>query len=355
MIESINIKNIASYHPTDDVVINELKKVNFFFGNNGSGKSTVAKYLYNEDVKEEDKLANFEQCSQNGFVKENHQILVFDEKFIERNFIDNDIQSGIFSLNETNEEIDNQIKDEQEIVKSLEIYKDEILVSRKDKFEKQKDKWYKDLKDYCFNKRKSTIQSFLKIKDDFPKKQTQNNYDAIVAVNNIIGPKPFILFDKLSADYKKYYDTDIQKINIRLEPVFYKSIRKKEVELNKLLQEVIVGNDDVDIATLINDLGIKSWVENGLTFLKDDVDTQTCPFCQNETIDKTLLDKFGQYFDESYKKRIEKIGTLKEEYQSLFEEYLEKINELNQVYNDANIVSNIYTQLKELFDDNIEV
>ncbi len=355
MIESINIKNIASYHPTDDVVINELKKVNFFFGNNGSGKSTVAKYLYNQDVKEEDKSADFDSCSQNGFVKENHQILVFDEKFIERNFIDNDIQSGIFSLNETNEEIDNQIKDEQEIVTSLEVYKDEILVSRKDRFEKQKNKWYKDLKDYCFNKRKSTIQSFLKIKDDFPKKQTQNNYDAIVAVNNIIGPKPLILFDKLSTDYKKYYDTDLQKINLRLEPNYYKSIRKKEVELNKLLQEVIVGNDDVEIATLINDLGIKSWVENGLTFLKDGVDTQTCPFCQNETIDKALLDKFGLYFDESYKKKIETIETLKEEYQSIFEEYLEKINELNQVYNEANTVSNIYTLLKELFDDNIEV
>ncbi len=355
MIESIKIKNTTSYHPTDEVVINELKKVNFFFGNNGSGKSTIAKFLYNEGVNLEDKSSVFDNCFQNGFVKENHQILVFDEKFIKRNFIDNDIQSGIFSLNETNEEIDSLIKDEQEIIKSFEVYKDEVLVNRKEKFQKQKHKWYKDLKDYCFNKRKSTIQSFHKIKDDFPKKQTQNNYDAIIAVKNIIGPKPLISFNKLSTDYKKYYDTDLQKIGIYIEPSFYRAIRKKEDELNKLLQEVIVGNDDIDIATLINDLGIKSWVEDGIVTLKDDVEIQTCPFCQNKTINKVLLDKFAQYFDESYKDKIRGIVDLQEEYQSLFEEYLEDINNLNQVYNDANVVSNLHTQIKDLFDKNIKL
>ena len=356
MIESIKLKNTSSYHPTDDVEINELKKVNFFFGNNGSGKSTIAKYLYNESVNTEDRSSSFDNCTQNGFVEENHQILVFDEKFIKRNFIDNDIQSGIFSLNETNEEIDKLIKVEQEIIKSFETYKDEILVKRIEGFQKQKLSSYKKLKEYCFNKRKSTIQSFLKIKEDFPRKQTQNNYDAINAVRNIIGPKPSISFDKLSTDYKKYYDTDLQKIDIYLEPSFYRAIRKKEVQLNKLLQEVIVGNDDVDIASLINDLGIKSWVENGITFLNDDdSETQTCPFCQNETIDKALLDKFGQYFDESYKKKIEDIEGLQKEYQLLFEEYLEKINNLNQVYNIGNVVSNLYTKVKGLFDKNIEL
>jgi wobble nucleotide-excising tRNase len=356
MITDIKIKNTTSYHPTEETVIKELKKVNFFFGNNGSGKSTIAKYLYNESVDSEDKSSSFDNCTQNGFVEENHQILVFDEKFIQRNFIDNDIQSGIFSLNETNEEIDKLIKVEQEIIKSFETYKDEILVKRIEGFQKQKLSSYKKLKDYCFNKRKSTIQSFLKIKDDFPRKQTQNNYDEINAVRNIIGPKPSISFDKLSTDYKKYYDTDLQKIDVYLEPIFYRTIRKKEVQLNKLLQEVIVGNDDVDIAKLINDLGIKSWVENGITFLNDDdTKTQTCPFCQNETIDKALLDKFGQYFDESYKKKIEDIENLQIEYRLLFEEYLVKINNLNQVYNIGNVVSNLYTKIKGLFDNNIEL
>ena len=355
MITEINIKNTTSYHPSNGVLINELKKVNFFFGNNGSGKSTIAKYLYNLDIKDEDKSESFNSCSQNGFVKENHQVLVFDEKFIQRNFIDNDMQSGIFSLNETNEEIDTKIKDEQNIIQDLEIYKNETLVNRKTKFENQKNKWYKDLKEFCFEKRKSTIQSFLKIKDDFPKKQTQNNYDAIVAVKNIIGPKPLISFDRLSEDYKKFYDSDLERISQFLDPKLYKSIRNKETELNKLLQEVIVGNSDVDIAVLINDLGIRSWVENGINFLKDQSETQTCPFCQKETIDQTLLNKFSQYFDESYKRKLESIDALKVEYKLLIEDYIENLNNLIKSYNQANIVSNLHSKIKDLLDDNIKV
>ena len=116
MITDIKIKNVASYHPYNDVVIEDLKKVNFFFGNNGSGKSTIAKYLYNEDVKDEDKSSDFDGCTQSGYIKENHKILVFDDEFIERNFIKKDIQFGIFSLNETNEDIDNQINKEQFLI-----------------------------------------------------------------------------------------------------------------------------------------------------------------------------------------------------------------------------------------------
>ena len=42
MISSITMNAIATYN---NVTIQNLKKVNFFFGLNGSGKSTIAKYL----------------------------------------------------------------------------------------------------------------------------------------------------------------------------------------------------------------------------------------------------------------------------------------------------------------------
>ena len=45
MISQISIKNVASYDNTG-VVINTDKKINYFFGYNGSGKSTIAKYLH---------------------------------------------------------------------------------------------------------------------------------------------------------------------------------------------------------------------------------------------------------------------------------------------------------------------
>ena len=44
MIKSLSIKNIATFQP-DGIEISDLKKVNFIYGANGSGKTTISNYL----------------------------------------------------------------------------------------------------------------------------------------------------------------------------------------------------------------------------------------------------------------------------------------------------------------------
>lgn len=46
MIESISIKNVASFDSTG-VRIDDLKKVNFIYGTNGCGKTTISNFLHN--------------------------------------------------------------------------------------------------------------------------------------------------------------------------------------------------------------------------------------------------------------------------------------------------------------------
>lgn len=108
MITNIKLNGISSYK--NEATITDLKKVNFFFGSNGSGKSTIAKFLFNLSLEEENKSLDFINCNQVGYIKEECDILVFDEKFIERNFIKKDIQNGIFSLNQGNGVIDQLIE-----------------------------------------------------------------------------------------------------------------------------------------------------------------------------------------------------------------------------------------------------
>ena len=48
MIKSIKMKNCATYSE-EGISIENCQKVNFIYGANGSGKSTISKFLYNQN------------------------------------------------------------------------------------------------------------------------------------------------------------------------------------------------------------------------------------------------------------------------------------------------------------------
>ena len=62
MIDSIHIKSVASYDD-NGVEIQNLKKMNFFFGANGTGKSTIARHLYNFALNEDEKDNNLKSAT----------------------------------------------------------------------------------------------------------------------------------------------------------------------------------------------------------------------------------------------------------------------------------------------------
>lgn len=352
MITNIKLKGISSYK--NEVVIGELKKVNFFFGKNGSGKSTIAKFLYDLTLDEYSRSSEFNNCSQIGYLDDNYEIIVFDEKFTEKNFIKKDIQHGIFSLNQGNDVIDKLIEDENIHLKQNSDYLKDVLQPRKAAIFQEDKANFDRLKKECFEERKNALQSFLKIKDSFPYKQVQNNFDTI---RDILYKKiniENIGFDELVVKYKRFYDNEIIKIDSNISTQLYSKIRRQEVELNKLLQEVIIGNNDIDIAEMINDLGISNWVSTGISFLEDDRDLQKCPFCQKETINVELMNKFEDYFDQNFKNKISELEELKVNYISTFSLLLQEIRNVLNEYNDKNLVSNLYDSIKTFVDKNVE-
>ena len=99
-ISSLTIKKVASYDD-NGVELGNLKKLNFFFGYNGSGKSTIARYLYNLSLPLNEQSPNYNFCTQEGYNKEEYSIIVFDEYFKQKNFFEQDSLKGIFSLNQS--------------------------------------------------------------------------------------------------------------------------------------------------------------------------------------------------------------------------------------------------------------
>jgi len=349
MITSLSIKNAASYNSIGEIV-SDLKKVNYFFGNNGSGKSTLAKYLYS--LSQDNSESRFHNCTQLGYDSNNNQILVFNEDFIKRNFIARDTQIGIFSLNQKNEEIDESIKEKQRELEKFEK-RNESLISKSNNLAKFKEDEVTTLKNNCFEFRKNALKSFSKIKDLFPNKQKQNNFDQILKILTV-QPLQFITFDMILEDYKKNYDTELVNISYIVELDKFDKLIDLEKSINEILGKVIVGNSEVDISDLIDVLQNKQWVENGIKYLDKEKETQLCPFCQQETINKELFEKFNTYFDESYKKSIEDIEQLRSQYVNVYNEFKTNLQNVVNEYNESNKVSNLIEKLKDTFDSNIK-
>ena len=345
MINSLTIKNVASY---DDVGVNisDLKKVNFFFGFNGSGKSTIAKYIHNLSLPTSQVSDNYSDCTQTGYDEANHHILTFDEKFTEDNFINNDNLKGIFSLNQTNESINSKISGENFIIKDLEIRLEEKCDLKK-RLAKDEDQKKKALLDYCWSKR-TTFSTFTKLILHHGGSKTNHLSEIRDKLNNLPGSIPTI--KELKDNYDLFYEKELEQITTKINIKLYVNIRRLEAEIEKLLKEVIIGNEDVNIAKLINQLHSRNWVETGMSFLSEIDDV--CPFCQEKTITAELKEQFNKFFDQSYKERIEKIKFLELKYIELTELFLSNILDIQDVFNPNNLVANVYISLQSLVNKN---
>jgi wobble nucleotide-excising tRNase len=158
-------------------------------------------------------------------------------------------------------------------------------------------------------------------------------------------------YNQLYDKYKSLYENDISEIPVSIDIEKYKKIRNIENELKLLLNEVIIGNENVDIADLIKILDNHKWVEDGTEYLKKT--NGICPFCQKKTIDENLQEQFIKFFDDTYKNKIEKIKKYSDQYKLLFNQFISQVQEITKYFNRNNIISNEYDALKEHFNSNM--
>ncbi len=345
MIESLTIKNIATYDPVDGVQIPDLKKVNFFFGYNGSGKSSIVKYLFNLSLDASLKVQEFNDCSQIGYIEANHQIIVFDENFTEINFNRSPVLKGVFSLNQANAVIDGQIASEENLInKYNELIKNKTTLVESISTSKRSNQ--NVLLDHCWRQR-TTFTAFSKINLIHSGSKPNNLQEIKNKLDSLPVTVPTIT--QLTERYQLLYENEIKQINQNVNSILYKELRGIELKLEKLLQEVIVGNEDVDIAALIAKINARSWVETGVQFLDK---TDVCPFCQQDTIDENLKGQFNKFFDLTYKEKISELVALQSNYKQKSEAFLANVISMQNEFNPNNLVSNIYLSLQEHFKSN---
>jgi wobble nucleotide-excising tRNase len=311
MIENITIKDIATYD-NSGIQVSALKKVNFIYGANGCGKTTISNFLFNNS---EEKFSNCSLAWQSDIPL---NTLVYNKEFRERNFGKGKL-SGVFTIGEATAEQVKAIADKTEELKVLKadgIKKRETQTSQIQK----KETLEKDFKETTWTKvYKKYEQTFKEAftgtlqKESFKNKLLQEFGANTATLETLVNLK-----ERAKTIFGEVPET-ITPIN----PIDFERII--EIENNEIWKKIIVGKADVDIAKLIQKLNINDWVNQGRDYLQED---ETCPFCQEKTITLDFKNQLENFFDETYLSDIKSIKELKQEYNSLTQNLINELNSL---------------------------
>jgi len=311
MIKTISIKNTATFDETG-IEVSEFKKVNFIYGTNGSGKTTISNFI------SEPKNVRFPECQLEWENDIELKSLVYNKEFRDKNF-GNATIDGVFTLGQATKEEAELIEEKRKKLKDLKekgIQQKEVL----DKQTKKSDDLENDFKEEVW----TTIY----------KKHEVNFKEAF---KGVMQKKPFLTklldeFENNISDLKTIKELK-EKAETILGETPSKILEIPTIEFSKILDiekdiiwaKKIIGKSDVEIAQLIQRLNINDWVNEGKKHLQEN---ETCPFCQQETITQNFRNQLEGYFDEAFISDTKKVKDLNDDYIRVFGNL---INELQQI------------------------
>tara|TARA_R110001599_G_C12264232_1_gene660684 strand:- start:2357 stop:4603 length:2247 start_codon:yes stop_codon:yes gene_type:complete len=313
MIDEIKINPpVATYnHPE---TLSDLRRINFIFGANGTGKTTISRVIAQTEGHDHCQL-----IWQGGTPLD---AMVYNRDFVDRNFNQDSPLQGVFTLGE------NQVEAEREIARlHPKIEKvDEQIASLNNQL---------DGEDGLPGKRKELADLEPELREKcFAQKKLHDDYfqEAYSGVrNNAEKFKEKVLSERSSNNAELL---TLEELKEKARTVFSKGLARTppladlsaddliQLESYGLLQKAIIGNQDVDIAALIDRLGNSDWVKQGLKYHEQD--PKTCPFCQQPT-DEHFSESLTLFFSEAYDNDIQVLKTLQSNYQRAAEQLLASI------------------------------
>ncbi|QHG71513.1 AAA family ATPase [Ensifer adhaerens] len=296
MIENISVDGVASYSG-GPAVLQELRSVNFIFGANGSGKTTISRVIANP--------ANHPSCSVSWVGNLPLETLVYNRDFVEQNFVSR--MQGIFTLGHQDAavlaEID-ALKAKIDDATSDIRTRTHVLEGADGKGGERK-----KLADLEIDLQGKCWAAKVRYEDRF-----KEAFRGVLNSRANFATRMFDEFENNGSELQAL--DDLQK---RAETVFAE-IRSKDdrlpalsgselvdLEASEILPRRVVGKGDVPIAGMIKHLRNSDWVRQGLHYFHENGDR--CPFCQ-QTTDEDFRRHLEDYFDESYQRDIDEIANL---------------------------------------------
>lgn len=293
MIKNLILRGVSSYSPDQYSQIGPLKKVNMFYGHNGTGKTTIGNYLQDPA----DLL--YHQCKTQPASAE-REVLVYNHTFMEANFYASS-QAGIFTLNEGNIEAEKQLVAAEDALKKLLVEHHAEVAAGNQFGESQK------------SNKADLLDQLWALKRPFDTGPLRYCF-ASLNTKERLGEKLRTLALVPSTDDFSALATEAQQLqsasDAELPGIPTIRFAEADVETSVLLSEAIAGSGDSYLSALITDLGNSDWVKRGLQYPQ----REECPFCQ-QALPSGFYEEIQKVFDKTYEQRITQLKALKTRYE----------------------------------------
>ena len=321
-IEKITL-NDATF--TGEVI--EPTFVNFFYGKNGAGKSTIARTI----------KSNSEVEWQNGKSASDYDVLVYDTDFVNANFANYDNLAGVFTVCETNIEVQKKL---------------EKLAEQK----KQKGEEYKQAKETADKKQGEKDTALIEYQEECWK-QTERIRVVFDAV--ITGKKKKALFAEEILAITPV-DHDFSELESTVNTIFHGDDKKYAVYAKagkatyaslpgyELMGKAIASSSETPFASFIKALNATDWVRQGHSHYAGQTDGK-CPYCQQK-LPEDFDQDIAACFDAQYQSDIAEITKFQSVYKSEMDSILRTLqSNLDEIMPGLNIEP-YQTKLKMLQD-----
>ncbi len=315
MLKSLRLRGAPAFDQESGVDLGPLKQSNFFFGPNGSGKTTISR-AFADPSRFTGTTLEWDQPSNPLGIK------VYNRDYIDATLTPAGQLPGVFILGEVNAEIQAEIESLTGPDGSIAAAKKALANLQSSLDAKKRDiaRTRAVLKEAAWAKRDNVP---AELREMF--KGYNNNKDRFldrlleVAVAKQSATASFVA---LVSEAAAILVADAQPL---AELPLGRDIRIEDAPGYPLLSVAVVGSGDVQLAPLIEQLGNADWVQHGRDYLEHS--DGICPFCQ-QTSPPDLGARLEAYFDRNYVGQMEQLEALRQRFESWAQDWATYLDDL---------------------------
>ena len=300
--------NAATYH---NISITPTL-INFIYGNNGTGKSTIAREIG----------ADRGLTWQNGKSAADYSVLIYNQEFVDANFRNYSNLKGVFTIGELSIQIQNSIA-EKTTQKSDHDRLATERTTEKERKEKERATLLGSFQDDCWDKIKTIRETFDATQNGFKRKA--QFADRVLQIAN---PTEHNI-KELRSLYETAFDPNARTYR-EFQPLGT-APRLRSSNGNDLLAKPITSSGDTPFAGFIKALNATDWVRQGHEHFTTAADGK-CPYCQ-QGLPWDFEDQLAACFDAQYQEDVDSLRSFYNAYQGDMQGFVDLLRaNLKDVY-----------------------